>query len=103
MANNREPEKQVKELTEEKKDEIMASFSQFRDYLGDKVEKGEKMGLSEEALTKNAKRVADYLAEHEEPRNREEKLLNEMWNAANEDERKHVAHVLVKLADETNK
>ncbi|MCF6136488.1 DUF3243 domain-containing protein [Pseudalkalibacillus berkeleyi] len=99
----KDPMNAAAELNEEKKDEIMENFQTFKDYLGDQVHKGEKLGLGEEGLTKGAKRVADYLAKHEEPRNREEKVLNELWNVANEDERKHMAHVLVKLTDETNK
>ncbi|MGP4060324.1 DUF3243 domain-containing protein [Halobacillus litoralis] len=98
-----DPKNFAAQLSEDKKDDILNSFSSFKDYLGDKVHKGEKLGLGEEGLTKGAKRVGDYLADHEEPRNREEKVLNELWNVANEEERKHIAHVLVKLTDETNK
>ncbi|MCA1063994.1 DUF3243 domain-containing protein [Rossellomorea sp. AcN35-11] len=89
-------------MNEDKKEDILKHFDSFKDYLGDQVQKGEKLGLSEEALSKGAKRVADYLSKHEEPRNREEKVLNELWNAANKEEREHMAHVLVKLADQTN-
>ncbi|UTE78405.1 MULTISPECIES: DUF3243 domain-containing protein [unclassified Rossellomorea] len=89
-------------MNEDKKEDILQHFDSFKDYLGDQVHKGEKLGLSEEALSKGAKRVADYLAEHEEPRNREQKVLNEMWHVANKEEREHMAHVLVKLADQTN-
>ena len=100
------PEKDPKEfaakMKEDKKDEIMENYESFKDYLGDQVRRGEKLGLGEEGLTIGAKRVADYLAQHEEPRNREEKVLNEMWNVASKDEREHMAHVLVKLANQTN-
>ncbi|MBN8210558.1 DUF3243 domain-containing protein [Bacillus sp. NTK071] len=92
----------VAKMSEDKKDDIMQNFQSFKDYLGDQVHKGEKLGLGEEGLSKGAKRVADYLADHEEPRNREEKVLNELWNVANKEEREHMAHVLVKLASETN-
>ncbi|MFB4162941.1 DUF3243 domain-containing protein [Alteribacillus sp. JSM 102045] len=102
MVNMIRPEEKVKELSEEKKDDIMKNFTEFRDFLGHKVETGEKVGIGEDALTKNAKRLADYLAKHEEPRNREEPLLREMWNVSNKDERNHIAHVLVKLVDRPN-
>ncbi|MDP4552836.1 DUF3243 domain-containing protein [Alkalihalobacillus macyae] len=92
----------VAKMSEDKKDDIMQNFQSFKNYLGDQVHKGEKLGLGEEGLAKGAKRVADYLADHEEPRNREEKVLNELWNVANKEEREHMAHVLVKLASETN-
>jgi hypothetical protein len=98
----KDPKNAAAELNEEKKDEIMNNFQNFKDYLGDQVNRGEKLGLGEEGLSKGAKRVADYLAKHEEPRNREEKVLNELWNVANEEERQHMSHVLVKMTDKTN-
>ncbi|SFJ27632.1 Protein of unknown function [Halobacillus dabanensis] len=97
-----DPKNIAAEMSEDKKDDIMNNFHSFKDFLGDKVHKGEKLGLGEEGLTKGAKRVADYLAKNEEPRNREEKVLNELWNVANEEERQHMAHVLVKLSQQTN-
>ncbi|MGM7700473.1 DUF3243 domain-containing protein [Pseudalkalibacillus sp. Hm43] len=98
----KDPKNAAAELNQEKKEEILDNFQNFKDYLGDQVSKGEKLGLSDEGLATGAKRVADYLAKHEEPRNREEKVLNELWNVANEEERQHMSHVLVKLADQTN-
>lgn len=100
---SKDPKSAAAEMNQDKKDDILENFQQFKDYLGDQVQKGEKLGLGEEGLSKGAKRVGDYLAKHEEPRNREQKVLNELWNVANEEERKHIAHVLVKLTDETNK
>jgi hypothetical protein len=97
-----DPKQAAAKMNEDKKEEILEQYDSFKNYLGDQVHKGEKLGLGEEALSKGAKRVADYLAEHEEPRNREQKVLNEMWNVANKEEREHMAHVLVKLADQTN-
>ncbi|MBM7703639.1 DUF3243 domain-containing protein [Metabacillus iocasae] len=88
---------QLNEMGEEKKDEILANFDRFKHYLGDKVHKGEKLGLNEEQLAKGAEKIGDYLAKHEEPRNREEKLLQELWKAGNQEERHKLAHILVKL------
>ncbi|TQR18499.1 DUF3243 family protein [Psychrobacillus soli] len=44
------------------------------------------MGLSEEKLAKNTELVANYLAKHENPRNREEKILMELWNSGSKEE-----------------
>ncbi|MGI8314278.1 DUF3243 domain-containing protein [Halobacillus mangrovi] len=98
----KDPKQAAAKMSEDKKDDIMKNFESFKDYLGDQVHKGEKLGLDSEGLTKGAKRVGDYLSKHEEPRNREEKVLNELWNVANKEEREHMAHVLVKLSDRTN-
>lgn len=92
----------VKNLPQEEKNEILNNFHDFQDYLGNKVKQGERLGLSEEALTKAAQRVADYLADNEEPRNREEYLLKQLWLAADEENKKPLANTLVKLAARTN-
>ncbi|HZG71654.1 MAG TPA: DUF3243 domain-containing protein [Chondromyces sp.] len=90
-------ENKLDHMSEEKKEDILSSFDQFQNYLGDKVSLGEKMGMNEEMLAKAAEKVAGYLAEHEEPKNREEKLLQELWKVGNEEERHKLAHLLVKL------
>jgi hypothetical protein len=95
-------EKHVSNMSREQKDEILEGFNSFKDYLGDKVSKGRKLGLSDEALAIGAKKVAEYLSNHEEPKNREQKLLNELWEVSDEEEKKHLSKVLVKLTETTN-
>lgn len=95
--NESKVEEKLKELSEDKKDEILSSFEAFKQYLGDKVEKGEKLGLNEEQLAQAAQKVADYLAQHEAPRNREEKLLQELWIIGNKEEQHMLAHLLVRM------
>lgn len=90
-------EEKVNAMGEDKKEDILSSFDTFKEYLSKKVEKGEKMGMNEEQLAKTAQKVADYLAAHEEPRNREEKLLQELWKVGNEEQQHQLAHMLVRL------
>ena len=97
-----DPKHAAAQMSEDKKDDIMKSFESFKDYLGDQVKKGEKLGPGSEGFSKGTKRVVDYLAKHEEPRNHKEKVLNELWGIANKEEREHMSHVLVKLAAQTN-
>lgn len=95
-------EKKIESMNPEKKEEILENFNRFKQYLKDKVELGEKMGLDEHQLAKAAEKVANYLARNEEPQNREQHLLKEMWMVANDEERHKLAHVLVKLVDRTS-
>ncbi|WP_114572026.1 DUF3243 domain-containing protein [Exiguobacterium flavidum] len=90
-------EQKLSQMDEESKEQILSNFEQFKSYLGDKVSKGESLGLNDNQLAKVAEKVADYLAKHEEPRNREEYLLQELWKAGDESERKSLASLLVKL------
>ncbi|MFC7687082.1 DUF3243 domain-containing protein [Ureibacillus sp. GCM10028918] len=90
-------ENQLKDLSQEEKDQILESFTQFKNYLSEQVSKGEKLGLSEETLAKAAEKVADHLAKSEEPRNSEEKVLQELWKAAEGEEKHAIAHALLRM------
>ncbi|MDO7905688.1 DUF3243 domain-containing protein [Paenibacillus sp. JX-17] len=81
-----------------RKDEILQSFDEFKSYLNKRIAIGESIGLGEEQLAKVAQKVAGYLAANEEPRNREEKVLQELWKVGTEEEQHKLAHLLVKLA-----
>lgn len=81
-----------------KKDEILSNFESFKSYLSKRIELAETIGLNEEQLAKTAEKIADYLAAHEEPRNSEEKLLQELWKVGEQEERHKLAHMLVRLA-----
>jgi len=87
----------ISELTPEQKEEILNNFSDFKSYLQDQLAKGQKLGLSDDLLAKGAKFVADHLAKNEEPKNREQKVLQELWKVAEEDEKKTLAKLLVKM------
>ncbi|WP_372780716.1 DUF3243 domain-containing protein (plasmid) [Priestia aryabhattai] len=90
----------LNEMSQEKKENILSSFNEFKTYLGDKVRKGEKLGLNDDQLTLGAKKIADYLSKHEEPQNEEQYLLHQLWKVGNEEEKHHLAHMLVKLVKE---
>ncbi|CAM4260199.1 DUF3243 domain-containing protein [Paenibacillus tarimensis] len=90
----------IAKIKPEQKEEILSNFDTFISYLGKRVQLGQKLGLGEEQLAKTAEKVADYLAANEEPRNREEKLLQELWKVGDKEQRHMLAHMLVRLADQ---
>lgn len=87
----------LKQFDNEKKEEILANFENFKNYLGSKVEIGEKMGLSEERLAQITEKVAGYLAKNEEPKNREEHLLQELWKVGDKEQQHMLAHMLLRM------
>lgn len=84
-------------ISTEEKEEILKNFSAFKSYLSEKVAAGEKLGLSDEALAKATEKVAGYLAKHEDPRNREEHLLQQLWNSGSKEEQHALSHMLLNL------
>lgn len=90
-------QKELAKLIDETKDDILENFNHFKNYLGEKVELGENVGLSEETLAKTTELVANYLAKHENPRNREEHLLMQLWNSGTKEEQHNLSHMLLKM------
>lgn len=94
---NKKVDDKLKNVDDEKKEEILSSFNHFKQYLSDKVEMGEKMGLSEERMVQITEKVSSYLAKNEEPKNREEHLLQELWKVGNKEEQHMLAHMLLRM------
>lgn len=88
----------IESIDPDEKDRILRDFESFREYLGKRIKLAQSIGLSEEQIAVIAQGVADYLADHEEARNSEEKLLKELWRSGTEDERHMLAHMLVRMA-----
>ncbi|WLV23727.1 DUF3243 domain-containing protein [Aciduricibacillus chroicocephali] len=100
-----DPKEQAKDhlqqMDNEKKEDILENFDKFKGYLSKQVERGEKMGMDEEQLAKTAETVANHLSKHEEPKNREEYLLQQLWKAGDKDQQHALAHLLVNLVKKT--
>ncbi len=88
----------ISNMDSEKRDQILRDFEAFKGYLGKRIELAENLGLNEEQLAVIAERVAGYLASHEDPRNREEMLLQELWKVGDKEQQHMLAHMLVRLA-----
>lgn len=84
-------------INPDRMDRILSDFDEFKTYLHKRFDVARKIGLNEEQMASTAEKVADYLAEKVEPKNREEKLLQELWKVGNGEERHKLAHMLVKL------
>lgn len=87
----------LERMTTEQKEDIMENFGAFKQYLKKRVALGESLGLQEKEMTKTAQKIAELLSEREDPKNREEKLLQELWNAAEQEEKYTLAQILVRF------
>jgi hypothetical protein len=88
----------ISDIDSVQRDRILSDFDHFKTYLGERIKLAESIGLGEEQMAVIAQKAADYLASHEDPRNSEEKLLQELWKVGTEEERHKLAHMLVRLA-----
>ena len=79
--------------------EIMENWHDWKKTLGKAVDLGETVGMSEKTITNLSEKVGTYLSNHVEPHNDEERLLKEMWDTADEEDRKVLAKLVVKMVD----
>ncbi|CAH0344309.1 DUF3243 domain-containing protein [Bacillus sp. CECT 9360] len=99
-VNTENVDEALDKIDPERMDHILSNFNEFKTYLHKRLDVAKKIGLNEEQLASTAEKVADYLADKVEPKNREEKLIQELWKVGNEEERHKLAHMLVKLVDQ---
>lgn len=78
---------------------ILKDWHDWKETLGKAVDLGETVGMSNETITNIAEKVGTYLSNNIDPRNDEERLLKQMWDAASEEERKALANVIVKITE----
>jgi len=81
--------------------ELSVSWHQWKKMLHQAVNVAEFVGVSDEHINELACRIGDFLANKIDPGNREQRLLNELWNEAGEDEKKVLTRLIIRMVDKT--
>ncbi|MCS7461828.1 DUF3243 domain-containing protein [Paenibacillus doosanensis] len=74
-------------------------FDRWKEFLGDRVEQAQKSGMSEDTISKLAFQIGEFLSDKVDPENNEERILKDLWDVADESERKTMARLMVKLVN----
>jgi len=80
---------------------VLTNFSTWKHFLADRVSQAKKIGMNEETIAQLAFEIGSFLDEKVDPKNDEERLLKELWDAGDENERKTIAHLMVKLVQKS--
>lgn len=76
---------------------VLTSFDRWKEFLSERVSQGEKVGMSDEAISNLAFQIGEFLKDKIDPENKEERVLKEIWDVGNEEERRVIARLMVKL------
>lgn len=76
---------------------VLDNFDSWKGFLSNKLQQAEQQGMSQQTISNVASDVGDYLAQSVDPKNPEEAVLRELWNAASEQEQHAIANTMVKL------
>ncbi len=77
--------------------QVSSSWEGWKSQLSEAVQIGESMNLSQEQMAAKAEQIGDFLAQRIDPKNPEQKVLFELWQAASDEEQRTLAGILVKL------
>lgn len=78
---------------------VLDTFDRWKEFLEERVEQARKAGMNEETIAHLAFQIGDFLEEKVDPKNGESRLLKELWDVGNEEERKAIARLMIKLVD----
>lgn len=76
---------------------VLTNFETWKHFLAERVGQAKKMGLSEDTISNLAFEIGSFLDEKVDPKNEQERVLKEIWDVGDEDERKTIARLMVKL------
>jgi hypothetical protein len=78
---------------------VLTNYDNWKEFLGERVNQAKKIGLNDESISQLAFEIGSFLDNKVDPKNEEQRVLKEIWDVGNEEERKTIARLMVKLAE----
>lgn len=78
---------------------VLETFDKWKQFLSERIDQAQSVGMNDEMISKLAFQIGEFLEDKVDPKNNEERLLQELWRAGSEDERKSLARMMVKMVD----
>lgn len=81
---------------------VLDDFSTWKEFLANRIGQAKDFGMSDKTITEMAQHVGDYLSQNVNPKNEEERVLQQLWNAASKEEQRALASTMIKLVQNKN-
>lgn len=79
---------------------VLETFDKWKAFLAERVNQAQATGMNEETISKLAFQIGEFLEDKVDPKNGEERLLQQLWQVGTEEERMTMARLMVKLVDQ---
>lgn len=79
--------------------ETLSDWNKWKSTLAKAVNFGQSIGLSEGTIDKIALKIGNMLTATIDPENREERLLQELWKVGDDEDRKVLSKLIVKMLE----
>ncbi|USG68009.1 DUF3243 domain-containing protein [Brevibacillus ruminantium] len=81
---------------------VLDNFRDWKEFLGDRVEQAKQAGMESDTLQNVAYQIGGYLSGQVDPKNDQERLLKQLWDAGDEEQQRSLASLMVKLVQDPN-
>ena len=79
--------------------DAFTEWANWKNTLNKAVNLGESVGMSENSIENIAVKIGNFLAARVDPENREQRLLQELWKVGDDDDRKILSKLIVKMVE----
>ncbi|MGE5674767.1 MAG: DUF3243 domain-containing protein [Mycobacterium leprae] len=79
---------------------VLQDFDQWKSFLSKQVNQAEDAGTNKDTIVNVATRIGNFLADKVDPKNREQRLLKELWDVGTNDERHALAGMITKMVSD---
>ncbi|WP_106498376.1 DUF3243 domain-containing protein [Lentibacillus sp. Marseille-P4043] len=76
---------------------VLDNFDGWKEFLGSRLQDAQNKGMDGESMNSIATEVGDYLAANVDPKNDEQRLLSDLWNSADENQKQALASTMINL------
>jgi len=85
-----------------KNSETLSDWDKWKKTLSKSVGLGEMVGLSEDTISNLGVKVGNFLSASVDPENREQRVLQELWKAGDDGDRKALSKMITKMVQNDN-
>jgi hypothetical protein len=78
---------------------VLSTYDKWKQFLGERVQNARTAGMSDATIQNLATEIGDFLMQKVDPKNDEERVLQELWAVSDANERKVMAGIMMKLVD----
>jgi len=83
--------------------ELNVSWHDWKKILHMAVKTSDFIGMPDEQVNKIACWIGEFLAQKIDPGNSEQRLLNELWLEADDEDKRVLAKLIIRMVDKTTK
>jgi hypothetical protein len=80
---------------------VLTNYETWKDFLKERVQAAQSAGMNEQSITELAVEIGNFLDQRVDPKNEQQRALKELWDVADQSERNTIAHLMVKLVQQS--